>query len=443
MPTLHSSSPAATPRAVPSSGRRRGPLLVIAGVSMIGPFSVDVYLPAMPTMASRLSTSSATIQLSITTFMIGLALGQLVIGPLSDAFGRRRPLLIGLSSYTISSLACALAPSALALVSLRFVQGIAASAGLVVSLAIVRDLFAGREAARFLSYVRTLAGVGPLAAPVIGAQVLRLTEWRGVFAVQMVFGILLVIAVSRGLRETLPPSLRQSPKLRRALGSLAMVGRDAGFLSYTLPAALMSGAAFSYISGSSFVFQNGYGVSPQTFSLIFSMNVVSMVLAALVNARLVRAIGPGRLFAFGLGMLVAGPLFLLLMLISTDLGIVGVVAALSVCLIGFGFGNPNAMALAINSHPNSAGAAAGLFGILAYTAGAVAAPLGGLMNASTGAGLGLQMLTWAAAAATVHLILRWQIAKRRGSRLGAGATAATAHDPSCEGDRVAPLTGGT
>lgn len=411
-------SPASIPPAEgQSSSRQRGPLLVIAGLSSIGPISVDLYLPAMPEMGRDLAASNVMIQLTITTFMIGLAVGQAVIGPVSDTFGRRRPLLVGLAIYTISSLVCVIAPSVLTLTAARFVQGVSGSAGIVVSLAIVRDLYAGREAARYLALVRTLAGVGPLAAPVIGAQVLRLTDWRGVFVVQVVAGLLLMIAVAQGLRETHPAELRHPAKIRVALSSLGTVGRDANFLSYALPAALMTGAAFSYISGSSFVLQNGYGLTPQEFSLVFSLNVVSMVLAGLASAMLVRAVGPKRLFAFGLTILVFGPLLLFVIVLGTNLGVAGFVFALSVCLIGFGFGNPNAQALAMDSHPRSAGAAAGLFGILGFTMGAIAAPLAGATNASSGIGLGIQMFVWATTGMLLHLILRRRIAQRiQGSR---------------------------
>lgn len=395
----------------PGPGQRRR-LLIIAGMSMLGPFSVDAYLPAMPAMRESLAASDATIQLTITTFMIGLALGQVVIGPLSDAVGRRRPLLIGLACYALGSLLCTLAPSADMLLALRFLQGVAASAGLVVSLAIVRDLYSGREAARFLSLVRTLSGAAPLAAPIIGAQVLLVTEWQGIFVVQAAFGLLLVAAVAAGLGETLPPVHRHPPRLGTAVRALGGVGRDPAFLSFALPAALMTGAAFSYISGSSFVFQDGYGLSAQAFSAVFALNVVCMVTGALVNALLMRRFGPERLLAFGFALLVGGPSLLLLVTLGTDAGVVGAAICLSVCLTGFGFANANAMALSIDAHPGAAGSAAGLFGILQFMTAAGAAPLAGLTNSASGWGLGLQMLTWAGAGTLLYIVLRRRMARK-------------------------------
>ncbi len=394
---------------------RRGRIaryLVVAGISMLGPISVDMYLPALPSMAEAFAAPDPVIQLTITAFLIGMATGQLVVGPLSDAVGRRPPLLVGLGCYVAASLLCTLTASAPALIGLRFVQGMAGSAGLVIALATVRDIYAGRQAARFMSYVQMFTVLGPLLAPLIGGQVLRVSDWTGIFVAQAIVGLVLVTGAAVALRETHPPELRRPARFGAALASLRDVARDAEFLSYALPAGLVTGAAFTYIASSSFVLHGTYGVSPQTFSAIFAINAMSLVLATQANGLLLRWVAPERLLRFGLAAIATGPLVLVAIATATDFGLAGVVPALSLCLIGFGFTNANAAALALTPHPRSAGAAAALVGILRFSVGAVSSPLAGLAGGGTPVGLGLQMFGFAVAASAVHLLLRRRVDQR-------------------------------
>ena len=223
-------------------------------------------------MARDLDASASAGQLTLTACLVGLAAGQLLAGPISDARGRRRPLLIGLAMYVITSGLCALAPSVLTLIAARFVQGLAGAAGIVIARAIVRDLYSGVEAARVFATLILVNGLAPILAPVLGAQLLHVTDWRGVFVVLSGIGWLLVVAAYRGIPET---------NVRRTSGGLAATGasfrallRDFGFMGNVLAAGFAFGAMFAYIAGSPFVLEDVYDVSPQGFSLIFAVNAL-------------------------------------------------------------------------------------------------------------------------------------------------------------------------
>lgn len=388
--------------------------LVLAGVSGLGPVSVDLYLPALPTMSAALSTREAVLQLTITAFLIGLVAGHLLAGPISDTFGRRRPLLLGLLGYTAASLLCAVAPSAGALIAIRFVQGFAGATGLVIGLACVRDLYSGRAAARFMSRLQLVTGLGPILAPFLGGQLLALTSWRGLFVAQATVGAILVFGVAVGLGETLPLELRRPAHARDAVQSLGQVASNLRFLAYAIPAGFVTGVAFSYISSSSFVFENVYGLSPQAFSLVFGANALFLVGAAQVNAALLRTMSPERLLRVGLSLILLGPCVVVLVVTTTKLGLIAVIPALMLALTGFGFTNANAAALALTLYPDKAGSAAALVGTLRLSTGALAAPLGGLVGGGGVLTMALEMAGMASLAGTVYVVLQ-RVAHRVGS----------------------------
>ncbi len=359
------------------TARRVGLTIILGALGAIAPLSIDMYLPALPALGRTFGTGASQIQLTLSAFVLGLALGQIVAGPLSDALGRRRPLLVGLAGYAVTSLLCLLAPSAGALVALRFVQGAAGAAGIVIASAVVRDLYAGVAAARFFSLLMLVSGLAPILAPIIGAQVLRFTSWQGVFIVLAVLGTLLLLAVATGLRETLPRERRQRGGIRATVTTFRRLLADRAFLGYTLASGLAFAAMFAYISGSPFVLQEIYRVSPQQFSLLFGMNAVGLVVASQVNARLVGRVAPRRLLAGGLLAQAGGALVLLAVVTSGTIGLAGVVPALFVVVASLGFVRPNATMLALAGHPNTAGSAAALMGVLQFALGAAAAPLAG------------------------------------------------------------------
>src|SRR5215213_8001255 len=221
-------------------------ILVLGALVALGPLTIDMYLPALPALTADLATTSATVQLTLTGTLIGLALGQLVIGPLSDALGRRRPLLAGTALHVVASLLVLVAPN---VAVLGVLQGVGTAAASVVALAIVRDLFEGRAAATMLSRLFLVMGVAPVLAPTIGGEVLRFTSWRGVFAVLAVYGVLVLVLGSVGLRETLPPARRRSGGIAGTLRTYGGLFRDRTYVGLIVVAGLTMAALFTYVSG--------------------------------------------------------------------------------------------------------------------------------------------------------------------------------------------------
>ena len=358
--------------------RKVGFAIILGALGAIAPLSIDMYLPALPALGRAFGAGASQIQLTLSAFLLGLALGQVVAGPLSDVVGRRRPLLIGLAAYAVASLLCILAPSTAALVLLRFVQGAAGSAGIVIASAVVRDLYVGIAAARYYSMLMLVSGLAPILAPIVGAQVLRFTSWQGVFIVLALLGTLLLLAVALGLRETLPLESRQRGGIHVTLTTFWRLFRDRAFLGYTLASGLAFAAMFVYISGSPFVLQEIYSISPQEFSLLFGMNAVGLVIASQVNARLVGRVAPRRLLVAGLIAQAVSALVLLAVVANGRIGLSGIVPALFVIVASLGFVRPNATMLALAGHPNTAGSAAALMGVLQFAIAAAAAPLAGI-----------------------------------------------------------------
>src|SRR6267143_177042 len=212
--------------------------VLLGGLTAFGPLSIDMYLPALPAIGRDLAASESMIQLTLTACLIGLAIGQVIAGPLSDALGRRRPLLIGVAGYVIASLLCALAPAATILVALRLLQGLAGAAGIVIARAIVRDLYSGSAAARYFSRLILVMGLAPILAPVLGAQVLRVSTWRGIFLVLTIVTALLWLSAARGLPETLPAARRNAGSLAGTLNIFGQLIRDTPFIGYAVAAGL-------------------------------------------------------------------------------------------------------------------------------------------------------------------------------------------------------------
>jgi DHA1 family bicyclomycin/chloramphenicol resistance-like MFS transporter len=378
--------------------RRLSLALILGSLSALGALSIDMYLPAMPGMSRQLHASGPVIQLTLTVFVIGLAAGQVLAGPLSDTWGRRRPLLAGMALYVAGSAWCALAPSAGQLLGARIVQSLGAAAGAVLARAIVRDLFDGTAMTRFFSTLMLVNGVAPVAAPVIGGQLLTVATWRAVFAVMAGAGAALLLAVLVALPESLPVPRRQPARLGHTVRSLGGLARDGRYLRYVLAAALMFAAMFAYISGSSFVLQEDYGLTAQQFSLVFAANGLGIVLLGQVSGFLIgRAATERSLLRVsltaaslsGLGvLLIAGlglPLPLLLASLFIVTSMVGVVL-------------PNATSLAMAGYRSAAGAASSLQGLLQFLVGAIAASAMGLAGQGTAVPMGVTMFVCAAGA---------------------------------------------
>ncbi|NIH69864.1 multidrug effflux MFS transporter [Modestobacter marinus] len=360
-----------------SWSRRRQLVLVLGSLSAFGALTIDLYLPAMPRMATHLDASTASVQATLTVFVVGLAVGQVLVGPLSDAWGRRRPLLIGLALYAVASLACALAPDVGWLIAARVLQSLGAAAGTVLARAIARDLFSGVAMTRFLSTLMLVNGLAPILAPVVGGQLLAVTTWRALFVLLAGIGVLLLSAVALTLPETVPPERRQSAHPRALARTFARLAADRRFVRLILAAGLMFAAVFTYISGSSFVLQDGYGLSPQQFSLVFAVNGLGIVACSQLNGWLVGRVGTeAGLLTIALATAVLGSAGVLgCALAGAPLPLLLVFLFLVVAMLGPVLTNATSMALA--EHGTTAGAASSLQGMTQFLiAGVAAAALG-------------------------------------------------------------------
>ncbi|MBQ0924357.1 Bcr/CflA family multidrug efflux MFS transporter [Saccharopolyspora endophytica] len=378
--------------------------LILGGMSAFGPLSMDMYLPALPAISGELNAGASQVQLSLMACTIGLALGQLVMGPLSDTYGRRRPLLIGVVVFALASLACALAPSAYALAALRLVQGFGGAAGIVIARAVVRDLFSGVALAKFFSLLMLVNGVVPVLAPVLGGQLLRVTSWRGVFVTLCAIGAALLVAALLALPETLPPEQRRPGSLPQTLRTFGGLLRDRMFTGFALSAALAFAAMFAYISGSSFVLQDVHHLSPQMFSVVFGVNSIGIVAMGQINGLLVGKVDSRRLLAIGLGGNALGGLSVAASTVL-GLGLFALLPALFVTVASIGLVFPNATALALSGHRETAGSASALLGVLQFMIGGLVSPLVGIAGSDTAVPMGLVMGALSASAVVVFAVL--------------------------------------
>ncbi|MFE7124463.1 Bcr/CflA family multidrug efflux MFS transporter [Streptomyces sp. NPDC057617] len=378
----------ASPPAPVAAARRAGLLvtLVLGGLTALPPLSMDMYLPALPEVTRSLSSPAATVQITLTACLAGMALGQIVVGPMSDKWGRRRPLLLGMAVYVLATAICALAPTAELLIAFRLLQGLAGAAGIVIARAVVRDLYDGDEMARFFSTLMLISGVAPVIAPVIGGQVLRLTDWRGIFVVLTMVGVVLTLVVWKWLHETLPPERRHSGGVGAALRTMRGLLADRIFTGYTLAGGLAFAALFAYVSASPFVVQEIYGASPQTFSLLFGINSIGLIATGQINGKvLVGRVSMDRVLGFGLAVIAVAAVALLLMTAGVfgEVGLVPVAAGLFVLMSAMGLALPNTNALGLMRTPHAAGSASALIGTSSFLIGAVASPLVGIAGEET------------------------------------------------------------
>ncbi|MGC4888350.1 multidrug effflux MFS transporter [Micromonospora sp. DT227] len=371
---------ARTPGELMSRGQRLRLVLVLGSLIAVGPLTIDMYLPALPAIVDDFATTSAAVQLTLTGTLAGLALGQLLIGPLSDAVGRRRPLIAGLVLHVVASSLCVVAPNVAVLGALRVVQGLGVAATAVVAMAVVRDLFSGAAFATLLSRLLLVMGAAPILAPTLGGGVLRWTDWTGVFVVLAAFGVLLVVVAALGLPETLPPARRRRGGVVAIAALYGSLLRDRVFVGLVLVAGLAMAALFAYVAGSSFVLQQGYGLDEQQFGLAFGAGAVGLIGATQYNVRLLRRFPPQRILVASLA---AGTLagLALVVFAATDVGgLPALLVSLWLVLAAAGLAMPNAPALALSRHGEAAGTASALLGAVQFGVGAVAAPLVGVLG---------------------------------------------------------------
>jgi len=375
-----------------------GLALLLGGLSTFGPLSMDMYLPGLPQLGRDLGASASATQLTLTACLAGLALGQLVAGPLSDRLGRRRPLLAGVALYAVASLLCAFAPSVGVLIVLRLIQGAAGAAGIVISRAVVRDLHSGDAAARLFSSLTLVNGVAPILAPVVGAQLLHVTDWRGIFVVLAALGGALWVAAALGLRESLPLEQRHGGGLGGVGRALHLLARDRAFAGYALCSGFVMGAMFAYIAGSPFVLQEIHGLSPQAYSAVFATNGLGIMAASFASGRLIGRLRPVRLLEAGVAIAACGAA-VLFGAVVLDASVGFVLLGLFLIVAPVGLVGPNATALALADHPTIAGSASALLGVAQFLIGALAAPLVGVAGGDSALPMALTAAAMVAAAA--------------------------------------------
>lgn len=355
-------------------------ILVLGALVALGPLTIDMYLPALPGIADELGVSSSVAQLTLTGTLAGLALGQLVIGPLSDSLGRRRPLMAGIVLHMLASVLCMFSPDIMTLGVARALQGMGAAATMVVALAVVGDLFTGSVAATVMSRLMLVLGVAPVVAPSLGAAVLLHATWPWVFAALVVAaGGLLLLAVL-GLPETLPQAHRRPLRVSGIVATYGRLLRDVRFVVLVLVAALGMSGLFAYIAGAAFVLQGRYGLDQQTFALVFGVGAVALIGATQFNVVLLRRTSPQRIAMWALAAAsLAGVVFVGLTLAGIG-GLYGFLVPVWAILAAMGLVIPNAPAVALSRHNEASGTAAALLGAAQFGLGAAVAPLVGVLG---------------------------------------------------------------
>ncbi|MEC5221568.1 multidrug effflux MFS transporter [Bacillus atrophaeus] len=354
-----------------------GMVLLLGTLASFGPLSLDMYLPALPQVANDLHTTASLAQLSLTFCLLGLALGQIVVGPLSDMKGRRKPLIVSMVFYALSSILCAYSPSVTFLIIMRFIQGFTGAAGIVIARASARDMYSGKELTAFFSMLMLVNGAAPILAPITGGFVLQFSEWPTVFIILAIIGFFIFIAVTAALPESLPIEKRTTGGLKETLQTFRLLLGDRSFMGFAFSQAFILTGMFAYISGSPFVLQNIFGVSAQMFSFLFAVNGAGIIAATQITGRLAAKRDERALFTFGLIISIIGSIALLAAL-ALNLGIIAVCIALFVIVSCVGIVTTTGFALAMQKQEKGAGSAAALLGLLPFIGGALAAPLVGI-----------------------------------------------------------------
>jgi DHA1 family bicyclomycin/chloramphenicol resistance-like MFS transporter len=358
-------------------------IAILGGLAAFGPMSIDMYLPALPTIGADLGADAGQVQLSLSLFFIGAAVGQMLYGPLSDRFGRRPLLFIGIAIYVATSLAAALAADIEQLIWFRGLQALGASAASVISRAIVGDVASGDQAAALLSVLTLVMGLAPLAAPLVGGQILIWLGWRAIFAVLAAYGVVCLAAVALAVPETNPPAKRLglSP-LDMGVAYLSVLGHRRALGCLVASGAAFAGM-FAYISGTPFVYIEYFGVPPQYYSFLFGLNIAAIMAGAFANSRLVSRVGRLRMLGLGTSMVAAAGLALLAAALTGVAGLTGIVLPLFFYLGALNLIAANAMARVLDFFPSTAGTVAALFGMAHFGLGAVTGALVGQLHDGT------------------------------------------------------------
>ncbi len=366
-----------------SAPRRVVYIILLGALTALGPFTIDLYLPAFPVLEQDFQTTAAAIQLTLTGTMIGFALGQLIVGPLSDKVGRRMPLLVVTALHVVASVAAALAPTLATLSIARVLMGMGAAAGGVVAMAIVRDLFGGRRLVVMLSRLALVSGVAPVAAPLIGSALLVVMPWRGIFVVLAAYGLVMLVSAIVIVPETLPKARRGGPGGATVLQRYKSVFSDRVFVGVLIIGGMTFSGLFSYLSSSPFLFQQGYGFDAQQYGLLFAVNSLGVVLGVQVASRLAARFGPQWVLAFSTGTLVVAATAIIVA-DQLGLGIWGTMIPLFVFMTACGFTFPCVQVLALDRHGKAAGTAASILGACNFGVAGLISPVVGWIARDAG-----------------------------------------------------------
>ena len=384
--------------------------MLLGALVAFGPLATDMYLPAFPAIGAALRADPAVLQATLAGFFLGTGLGQLVYGPLADRFGRRPPLLAGITLFTLASLGCALAHSAEWLAWLRLLQGLGGCAGMVVARAVARDLTQGPAMVRLMSQLMLVVGLAPILAPSLGGLLLGGFGWRAIFWVLTAYGAALLLAAGFGLPETLPAPARRRDGPAAVLGVYLGLLRNRRFMADALAGAFSMAGMFAYIGGSPFVFMQLHGVSPGGYALFFGLNAVGLVGTAQVNARLARHVAPIQALRAAQAVQAAAGLALLLVALTGWGGLPAIAALLFVFISGIGAVTPLATALAMAPLGRVAGSASALIGALQFCGGAASGALVGALQDGTAVPMALVLALSGLAGLALPMALRHRLA---------------------------------
>ncbi|CAM5495544.1 multidrug effflux MFS transporter [Leifsonia shinshuensis] len=391
------------------TGRQRlAYILILGALTALGPFTIDMYLPALPTLESDFHVSTAMIQLTLTATTIGFGLGQLLVGPWSDKIGRRVPLIAATGVHIFACLAAAISPNVELLGIARALMGIGAAAGGVVAMAMVRDLFGGRPLVRMLSRLALVNGLAPVLAPVLGSWLLLVMPWRGIFVVLACYGVFVIACVSLWIAETLPKARRHDAGHSTVGQRYRSVLSDRVFVGIAIVGAANFTGLFSYLSASPFIFQGLYAFTPQEYGLLFAVNSIGIIIGVQSASRLTKYFGPQWILAVSTAVMFVASVAIVV-LDQAHAGIWGVAIPLWFFIAACGFGFPCVQVLALNNHGHEAGTAASLLGALNFGAAGVFSPIVGLLGTGSAAPMGAMM----AICAAVSISALWLVVRPR------------------------------
>ena len=381
-------------------------VLVLGALTALGPFTVDMYLPSLPSVQSDFHTTTSIVQLTLTATTIGFALGQLIVGPWSDTVGRRIPLISATAMHVIASILVALAPNAELLIVFRVLQGFGAAAGGVVAIATVRDLFGGYPLVRMLSRLALVSGLAPVIAPFAGSALLLIVPWRGIFWVLAAYGLIVLVCSILFIVETLPKERRLEPGHGSTGQRYKALFSDPRFIGVTIVSGMVFSGLFAYLSATPFLFQDHYGFTPQQYGLLFAVNSVAVILGVQIGSRLARVVGPQWIIAVATVSLLTFAT-LIVVLNANHAGEWGVMIPLWFFILSCAFCFPNTQVLALAHHGKEAGTAASVLGAVNFGLAGLISPIIGLFGTTTSIPMGVMMIcTSVAAILALWLLVR-------------------------------------